>query len=203
MQNASKSILLVLCLAVGCGTGDVPKAPPAAPVDLDPADPTILKRPFTAEEIRDEWIPGLRILMRRTTPEGTQLERWTVMAADNEGAEIEYAMIADDASVDGEPQVKRSTWVELRDHASFPAARSSRDWVSRSTPLGDFEGWLYRVEDPEAAAVQEYFFVPDLPGAPVQMRILEGEITVFELEQTARLRPEGHSTGAVDISVDK
>ncbi len=203
MQIASKSILLVLCLAVGCGTGEVPKTQPAAPVDLDPADPTILARPFTAEEIRDEWIPGLRILMRRTTPEGTQLERWTVMAADNEGAEIEYALIADDASVDGEPQVNRSTWVELRDHASFSAARSSRDWVGRSTPLGDFEGWLYRVEEPEAATVQEYFFVPDLPGAPVQMRILEGETTVFELEQTARLRPEEHSTDNVGGSVDK
>jgi hypothetical protein len=203
MRNASKAVLLVLCLAAGCGTGEAPKAPPAAPIELDPADPTILKRPFSAEEIREQWIPGLRLLMRRTSPEGTQLERWTVMAADNEGVEIEYAMIADDASVDGEPQVKRSTWFELRDHASFPAAHSSRDWVSRSTPLGNFEGWLYRVEDPEAATVQEYFFVPDLPGAPVQMRILEGETTVFELEQTARLRPEGHSTGAVDISVDK
>ena len=114
----------------------------------------------------------------------------TVLAADDEGAEIEYATIADDGSVDGEPSVSRSSWIELRDHASFPASHSTREWVSRSTALGDFEGWLYRVAEPDAATVREFFFVPSLPGAPVKMRILEGESTITELEQTARLRPE-------------
>ena len=45
---------------------------------------------------------------------------------------------------------------------------------------------------PFSAVVNEFFFVPGLPGAPVQMRILEGDETVFELEQTARLRPESN-----------
>ena len=65
-----------------------------------------------------------------------------------------------------------------------------RLWVSRSTALGEYEGWLYTVAKPEAATVQEFFFVPSLPGAPVIMRVLEGEETVLELVQTARLRPE-------------
>jgi hypothetical protein len=163
-----------------------------AVVDLDPDDPSILMRPFSAEEIRDEWVPGFRLLMRRTFPEETRIERWTVVSADDEGVEIEYATISDDGSVEGEPSVARSGWVELRDHASFPAAHSTREWVSRSTVLGDFEGWLYRVAEPGAAVVNEFFFVPTLPGAPVQMRILEGDATVFELEQTARLRPESN-----------
>ena len=90
----------------------------------------------------------------------------------------------------GESSVARSTWIELRDHASFPAAFSTREWVARTTQLGDFEGWLYRVAEDDDATVQEYFFVPELPGAPVQMRIFEGDATVFELEQTARLRPD-------------
>jgi hypothetical protein len=128
--------------------------------------------------------------MRRTSPEETVVERWTVVAADETGAEIEYATIGDDGSVVGEPTVKRSTWVELRDHASFPAAVSSREWVALATQLGQFEGWLYRTADDGASTVQEFFFVPELPGGPVRMRILEGDTTVFELEQTARLRPE-------------
>ena len=45
---------------------------------------------------------------------------------------------------------------------------------------------------PDAATVQEFFFVPSLPGAPVQMQIFEGEAMVFELEQTARLRPDSN-----------
>jgi hypothetical protein len=190
MRRAASSLLIALWLAVGCGGGEVPSSQPGTSADLDPEDPTILKRPFTAEEIRAEWVPGFRLLMRRSYPEQTRIERWTVVAADEEGVEIEYATIADDGSVEGEPTVSRSAWTELRDHAAFPAAHSTLEQVSRSTALGDFEGWLYRVTDPEAATVNEFFFVPSLPGAPVQMRILEGEETVFELEQTARLRPD-------------
>jgi hypothetical protein len=190
MRRAASSLLIALWLAVGCGGGEVPSSQPGTSADLDPEDPTILKRPFTAEEIRAEWVPGFRLLMRRSYPEQTRIERWTVVAADEEGVEIEYATIADDGSVEGEPTVSRSAWTELRDHAAFPAAHSTLEQVSCSTALGDFEGWLYRVTDPEAATVNEFFFVPSLPGAPVQMRILEGEETVFELEQTARLRPD-------------
>lgn len=190
MRRSAPFILVSILLICGCGGNDRPVEVAHAPADLDPEDPTILKRPFTAEEIRDEWVPGLRLLMRHSFPEDTRIERWTVVAADEEGVEIEKATIADDGSVEGEPPVSRSSWIELRDHASFPASHSTREWVSRSTALGDFEGWLYRVADPDAATVQEFFFVPTLPGAPVQMRILEGEATVFELEQTARLRPD-------------
>jgi len=182
--------LALLLLALGCGGGESPVEHAEAVVDLSPDDPSILMRPFSDEEIRDEWIPGFRLLMRRTSPEGTQIERWTVVSADDEGVEIEYATLLDDGSVEGEPKIARSGWVELRDHASFPAAHSTREWVSRKTALGNFEGWLYRVADPDAAVVNEFFFVPELPGAPVHMRTLEGDATVFELEQTARLRPD-------------
>jgi hypothetical protein len=190
MKRNAPFVLLLAIAIFGCGEGGAPVEQPQVAVDLDPEDPTILQRPFTEEEIRDEWVPGFRLLMRRSFPEETWVERWTVVAADEEGAEIENATIAEDGSVEGEPSVRRSTWTELRNHASFPAAHSTREWVSRSTALGEYEGWLYTVADPEAATVQEFFFVPSLPGAPVQMRILEGEATVLELEQTARLRPE-------------
>ncbi len=190
MRRAAPMFVVLFLLTLGCGTGDEPATTAQPGVDLDPDDPTILMRPFTAEEIRDEWVPGLRLLMRRSSPEEIWVERWTVLAADDEGADIESATIADDGTVVGEPSVVRSTWVELRDHASFPAAHSSREWVSRSTMLGEFEGWLYRVAEPDAVTVQEFFFASSLPGAPIQMRILEGEIAVLELEQTARLRPD-------------
>ena len=201
MHHTVVFVLILFLIAVGCGrgegppgsteTGDLGAAATTAPApDLEPDDPSFLRRPFTADEIRDEWVPGFQLLMRRSFPESTRIERWTVVSTDDVGTEIEKATIADDGSVVGEPSVVRSTWVELRDHASFPAAHSNREWVSLSTALGDFEGWLYRVADPDSATVQEFFFVPSLPGAPVRMRVLEGETAVFELEQTARLRPE-------------
>jgi hypothetical protein len=188
-RTTPMTVFLVVSL-LGCGKGNGSAEKQQANVDLDPDDPSIITRPFTAEEIRDEWEPGFRLMIRRSFPEETRIERWTVVSADDEGAEIEYATIGDDGSVVGEASVSRSSWTELRDHAAFPASNSSREWVSRSTAIGDFEGWLYRVADPSAATVQEFFFVPSLPGAPVQMRILEGENVVFELEQTERSHPE-------------
>jgi hypothetical protein len=190
MRTVTSFSLFLLLSAIGCGSGTDTNQPPLPTVETDAADPTILVRPFTAEEIRDEWAPGLQLTLRRSTPEETRTERWTVLSADEDGAEIEYATVAEDGSVVGEPSIERSGWVELRDHATFPAAHSTREWVSRSTALGEYEGWLYRVADPEAATAQEFFFVPSLPGAPVEMRILEGEEPVFELEQIARVRPE-------------
>ena len=190
MRRHASFVLALALLALSCGGGENPGEQAEAVVDLDPHDSTILMRPFSAREIRDEWVPGFRLLMRRSYPERTRIERWTVVSADDEGVEIEYATIADNGSVEGEPSVSRSGWTELSDHAAFPAAYSTREWVSRSTALGNFEGWLYRVAEPGAAVVNEFFFVPELPGAPVQMRSLEGDETVFELEQTARMRPD-------------
>lgn len=190
MRRPAAIVLALVFLYFGCGGGTDLGEQPEAVVDLDPDDRSILMRPFSAEEIRDEWVPGFRLLMRRSYPERTLIERWTVVSADEEGVEIEYATLLDDGSVEGEPAIVRSGWVELRDHASFSATHSTREWVNRETALGDFEGWLYRVAEPGAAVVNEFFFVPGLPGAPVQLHTLEGEETVFELEQTARLRPD-------------
>ena len=190
MRRPAPFVFALALLALGCGGNGDSIEQTEVVVDLDPDDPTILMRPFSGEEIRDEWIPGFRLLMRRTYPEETRIERWTVVSADDDGVEIEYADLADDGSVEREPTVSRSDWTELRDHAAFPAAYSTREWVSRETALGYFEGWLYRVAKPSAAVINEFFFVPELPGAPVQMRTLEGDTIVFELEQTARMRPE-------------
>jgi len=192
MRRQIPIVLAMILVALGCGGGGGPDEQVETVVDLDPEDPSILMRPFSADEIRDEWVPGFRLLMRRSYPERTLIERWTVVSADDEGVEIEYATILDDGSVEGEPTIARTGWIELRDHASFPAAHSTREWVSRETALGDFEGWLYRVAEPGAAVVNEFFFVPELPGAPVQLHSLEGDATVFELEQMARLRPDAN-----------
>jgi len=193
-------VFLIVTIA-GCGGSDrtgaesentrQPKSasPSRRAIALDPEDPTLLARPFTAEEIRNEWVEGFQLTIRRSGPDGDAVERWTVVAADSDGAEIEYATIGENGKVEGDPPVRRSEWVELRDHAAFPAEGATREWVSRATALGDHEGWLYRVPD-ESGTVSEFFFVPALPGAPVEMRVLDGEVTVFSLIQLDRSRPD-------------
>jgi hypothetical protein len=158
--------------------------------DIDPDDRTILKRPFTADQIREEMVVGLRVLIRRVAPTGETVERWTVIAADEDGVEIEYAQLDSNNSVSGETGSNRSAWVELRDHATFPADRASRERVTRDTALGTYDGWLYRVDSEDGNSTNLFFFADTIPGAPLEMRILQGENEVFTMEQFARLRPQ-------------
>ncbi len=194
-MRRSGLVTIILVLAACAGQPGGPTTAPAGDDDAvvgaaeEPAEAAILERPFTAEQIRDEWVAGFSLVMRRSTPGEARLERWTVLAADAEGAEIEFAAIGEDGAVSGEPVVQRSTWLELRDHASFPAASATREWTRRDTAFGALEGWLYRVPEEGSEAVSEFFFVPGLPGAPVQMRTFEGEQIVFELEQIERSPP--------------
>ncbi len=171
-------VFLALMLLTGCA-GPQP----------DTDDPSILRRPFTAEQIRDEWVKGFSIDMARRTPEGVLVERWTVMDADDEGVEIEFVPLDDSGNRTAERTSQRSTWTELRNHATFPADRSTVERVTRETALGSLEGWHYTVRDEEEGTVTEFFFASSLPGAPVQMRTTRHGQIVMELEQVARRRP--------------
>lgn len=162
-------------------------APPEPLPDLD--DDRMLPTPFTAEQIRDEWVEGFRLTVRRWAPDGERLERWRVVAADAAGVEIENAVVGVDGAVVGEPVTQRSGWTELRDHASFPAAVATRSRATRSTALGELEGWVYAVAGPEAGMTRELFFADSLPGAPVQMTVRQDGEKVFTLEQLTRERP--------------
>ncbi len=201
-QRASENRSAVLAAAAlwlaalvglwGCAPEPAPEPeaaePAAAPVDPD--DPTILLRPFTAEQIRDGWVKGLVLRISSKSPEGETLERWTVVSADTEGAEIEYATLDAEGGAAGEPRVARSGWVELRDHATFPTRQSTRQEVTRTTALGELAGWLYTVTDEEAGTVSELFFAEAFPGAPVEMRLTQDGEVIMEMTQLEHLRPQ-------------
>ncbi len=189
---------LVLLLLSACDRpAPAPEPAAAAPEPAVPlpapvvSSPEFLEAPFTAEEIRDEWIPGFTLEMQMSSPQGDELQRWTVVGADAEGVDIEYAALDPVGNVVGAPKVRHAGWTELRDHASFPASRATRQEVTRSTPLGELDGWLYTVRgegDPEQ--VTEFFFARSLPGAPVEMTVTKGGEVVSGLAQIRRQRPE-------------
>lgn len=189
-------LFLAVAVAAACGCaadrepGPAGGGPESNPNAIGPQPAGTLDPPFTAEEIRDEWVEGFTVVLRRWTPAESRSERWTVVGADAEGAEIEYALLDPDGRVIGAPTVARSTWIELRDHASFPAATATREWVERETPLGTLEGWAYRVSEEGSDATSELFFAASLPGAPVRMSTTEHGETVLALEQIERSKPD-------------
>ena len=182
------SLIGLLCV-IACGTGPEASVEPTEVVEPTAPAPEILERPFTAEQIRDEWVEGLEIKIRRWTPEAEIFEMWTVVAADAEGVDIESVVYGTDGVPREEPSVQRSGWVELRDHATFPAGAATRESTVRQTPLGELAGWLYTVPGPTAGSVNEFFFAESLPGAPVFVHVLQNGERVEIFEQVERKKP--------------
>jgi gamma-glutamylcyclotransferase (GGCT)/AIG2-like uncharacterized protein YtfP len=177
--------LPILSLALVACSGSVDHDPPGPP-SAETVSAEFLPRPFTSEQIRDAWGDGFTIHLRQSTPERVERFRWTVVAADEEGVEIEYATIDESGAVQFEPRIERSSWDELRDHATFPRQTTTRERVERETPLGSLEGWLYVSQDARAGTVTEMFFTERLPGAPIFARTTQDGRIVAEMVQLKR-----------------
>jgi hypothetical protein len=184
------ALVAALIAVVGCGAEPVEQAPPA-PEPEPAAAAESLEVPFTAEQIRDEWRPGLTLVLHFNYPDRQEWQRWTVLAADADGAEIAYLPLDAQGQPAGMAERAPSSWVDLRDHALFPAAEARRERASRETAFGELEGWLYRVHDPQAESVTEFFFADDLPGAPVWMETRSGEQVILTVNQIARQQLAG------------
>ncbi|MBI4879395.1 MAG: hypothetical protein HY812_07005 [Planctomycetes bacterium] len=176
----TRPALLLLALALACCS-----APP-----LDPDDPTILRRPFTAQQIRDEMVPGFTVkLLRRTAGARDRFELWRVVEADAESVVIESCPLDAGGAPAGQASREASTWVELRNHAAFPAERASLSEETLETPLGALDCWLYRVADSETGAVREFHFAKALPGPPVRYATLKDGLPLEVVTQVERRRP--------------
>ncbi len=201
MLNLTSLVAITASVAVvagvGCNRQEVAGvSPPAATTAQDvSSEASTLPTPFTAEQIRDEWIVGFEVVMRRIGPDGESLERWRVVEADPETVSIEGAVIDGLGQPIDEPQVGRSGWSELRDHAKFPVDRGTRMRERRQTALGELEGWLYVVEDVEGGGATHFFFADSLPGAPVEVEAVIGGEAFTVLEQIERFRPESADQG--------
>lgn len=192
MKTTTSTIVLLAALSVvACGGGsgtagdDGSETPPVRP----DAVATLLEHPFSAEQIRDEWVVGFTVKVRRWTPDAEAFEEWTVVGADADGVDIESIVLDASGNPVADPTIQHSTWVQLRDHASFPADRATRETEARDTPLGELSGWLYVVGDPSGEVVTEFFFAEELPGAPVTVHVIKGGELVEVFEQVERSRP--------------
>lgn len=172
------SLALVAPL-VGCGA--------ATPGPLEPSDPTLLQRPFTAEQIRAEWVPGLHVTLHRwSRDQGESIEHMRVRDATAEVAVIEVSVTTERGEALGPAQELTATWEELRDHASYPAARATLEERRLETELGTRDCLCYRVT--MDGVVTDYWFARDLPGPPVHMEERHDGELVLTLDQVTRTR---------------
>ncbi len=144
-----------------------------------------LPTPYRAEQIRDAFQEGLEIVTKTWTPHGQSLSVMRVKAADDEEMTFSNRLLDEAWRPVGHPTEGTSSWIELRDHASFPAATARRERRTLFTALGRLEGWLYRVESAEGDSTS-LFFADDHPGPPVLYESREGDQVVSRAEQLRR-----------------
>jgi hypothetical protein len=145
-----------------------PPAPAPAPVEPGPVAPDaadLAPMPYTAEQIREANPAGRVVTFRRELGDATSIVAHTFVAVDEQGAEIEVLERDAKGQPAGAPQRARSTWEELRRHASFPRARTAITDGVADTPAGKFPSKIYTVTDGDE--VNTFYFALDRAGPPV------------------------------------
>jgi hypothetical protein len=176
-----KRVLPACLLAVVLAPAARAEAPPQA---------AFLPTPYSAEQIREAWQPGLRVETHTSDENGASRRRLSVLAADAEGCTIRSEALAAEGSPGGEVRDFSSRWSELRDHARFEAAKATRERAECRSGLGAQPGWRYATTDSTGAAVT-MCFADATPGPPVEHEVQREGRRISRTEHTHYGRPSG------------
>jgi hypothetical protein len=136
-------------------------------VDDHQLRPDHLPTPFSAAEIRDATRPGHTLRLRLETPGEEPVLRVTrFVETDAEGAVQESQRFTLAGEPLGEKVRRRSSWLDFQEHASFPAAMTTRSEETIQLEFGRFDGLHYTAVDGDR--VDHYWFALALPGMPVK-----------------------------------
>lgn len=142
-----------------------------------------LPRPFTADQIRDQFVVGLHLRWELLAGGVTTVSDWNVIKADRDGVTIRYETAGE------EPEEATHGWVELRDHATFARSTTTVEDAAVEALGASRAGRRFTrvTTDPAGRTVRETFdFALDLPGPPTLMtKTVAGE-EVFRMTQVVR-----------------
>lgn len=172
----SRTSLVALLVLGACASGAEPRGKPSSRTDLGALAPF----PYTAAEIREANPPGSVRVYRMESRGRSFVQKMSFLEPMVAG---KARIRTERASEKGAPLSKAETteaeWVELRDHASFPAARTVRTEERIEVPAGTFDCWLYTIRSEERGvkATARFWFARGEPGPPVRMETeQDGEI---------------------------
>jgi hypothetical protein len=130
--------------------------------------------PFTAAEIRDRCPAGRTMRLRVEPEEGEAYERRIrFVEVDEAGAVQEFTRLSASGDAVGDVVTHRSTWLDLQEHASYPAERASIEPDELELPFGRLACLRYTV-DGDGDEVERFWFARSLPGMPVRYESVRG-----------------------------
>ncbi|MGW5241192.1 hypothetical protein ACWEOW_19835 [Monashia sp. NPDC004114] len=136
------------------------------------ADPHVLAAgmaptPFTAAQIRSGCPEGRTITLLVEPAVGPPWRRVNrFVDTDEKGATLQRWRLGPDGNPEGGTDSSRLTWLQLQEHASYPADSVTITPDTVDLPMGTFEALRYTVEDGDG--VTTLWFAPAFPGMPVR-----------------------------------
>ena len=157
-----RSLVLALLSLAACQAAPDGGSPPPTGAD------GTLPRPYTAEQIRAAHPNGTLLRLRLVQPGREMVQLMRFDNADDEGVDVVSWVETPAGQAVGARSTQRSSWVELRDHAAFAAAKTRRRRSRCDVPAGAFDCWLYTVaSESDDEPVSHFHFADGQPGPPV------------------------------------
>jgi hypothetical protein len=117
---------------------------------------------------------GRTIVLRSEAPGGeVTFRRIRFVEVDADGAVQEFQSTDADRLPIGEPTRRRSSWLELQQHASQPASATKIDEVDLVLPFGAEACWRYTVSGRDECVT--FWFAKGRAGMPVQVERRVGD----------------------------
>lgn len=132
-----------------------------------------LPTPFTADEIRAATPRGRTLTVHHETggPDATVTSTRITYAQVSADGAVQTRTTEPGEGADAPPRLE-VTWLQLQQHASFPAATTQRERVSLDHVLGRLHCWRYTATDGDA--VDTFWFDVARPGMPVLVQSHRG-----------------------------
>jgi hypothetical protein len=144
--------------------------------------------PFTEDEIRGGCPQGRMIRLRiEEVGSDSRTRDIRFVRCDAEGADQEFRQFDASGRPLGEPLVRRSTWRELQEHASYPAGQTRIEPEVLETPMGALDCLRYTVTDGDRREV--LWFARALPGMPVRSESLDGARATYRMRMVENHLP--------------
>ena len=138
------------------------------PPDENRIRPDHLPTPFSAADIRAGCPLGRTIQVQSEAPGGELTFRQIrFVEVDTDGAVQEFQPTDATGLPIGEPTRHRSSWLDLQQHASQPAAVTVIDEVELALPFGTEACWRYTVNGRDECVT--FWFAKGRAGMPVQV----------------------------------
>jgi hypothetical protein len=185
--------MLALLLTIACAPKAVQVAPaPENRVAAPHSAPSgaNLPTPYTADQLRAAFPAGTELKFRISAPgEPAVIQHWVFSAPSETGVSVTSKVLAEDGALIKDEGESVTAWTALRDHAAFPAAKTTRSNATVTVPAGTFQTWHYDVQDEGEGGVpivRRYDFDPANPGPPVKMVVEAGGVAVMTMELLSR-----------------